>query len=217
MAETTRINGIAAAAIATGVVFAYAGVKGYSIPQTLQRVVTGKSPAGQAQVAAIGTPQGGSSGSGGGTSAAGGAGQGAIAGNARQVIGHAYRFGGAPGPNGDQPWDCSSCADWVVGKMSGLPIPGGSWAQATNNGAEHGPNTISWLSFSGAETVGHHSSVAVPGDLCVWQTHMGICVAPGRMVSALNPSEGTKETSIDGIINGELLFVRRIIIGNPHA
>lgn len=101
--------------------------------------------------------------------------------------------------------------------MSGLPIPGGSWADATRNGTEHGPNTLSWLAWSGAETVGHHSSAAQPGDLAVWQTHMGIVTGPNEMVSAQNPADGTRQSSIDGFIRGEFLFIRRIVIGNPHA
>lgn len=55
-------RGVAFSAIAAGGVLVYAGAKGYSVTQTLQQLVTGKSPAGQAQVTSIGTPQGGSGG-----------------------------------------------------------------------------------------------------------------------------------------------------------
>jgi cell wall-associated NlpC family hydrolase len=121
-------------------------------------------------------------------------------------IGHAYHFGGSPGPDGTQPWDCSSCVNFNANIKAGMPIPGA--APGKYNANEHGPPTGSWLLWGGLTTVGHTGSVAQPGDLCIWQTHMGVCVAPGKMVSALNPGEGTKETGIDGIIP-EVLFVRR--------
>jgi hypothetical protein len=50
------VSGAALGAIAAGTVFTYAGLKGYSIPQTIQDIVTGKSPARQAQVTPVGTP-----------------------------------------------------------------------------------------------------------------------------------------------------------------
>ena len=50
------VNGGALAAVAAGIVAAYAGIKGYSIPQTIQDLVTGKSPARQSQAAAVTSP-----------------------------------------------------------------------------------------------------------------------------------------------------------------
>ncbi len=52
------VNPVALGSIAAGCLFAYAGIKGYSIPQTLQDVITGKTPTGQAQTTPVGTPQG---------------------------------------------------------------------------------------------------------------------------------------------------------------
>lgn len=55
------------AAVAVGSVFAYAGIKGFSVPQAIQYIVQGKSPATLPQTDDIATPSGsgGSGGSGG--------------------------------------------------------------------------------------------------------------------------------------------------------
>ena len=50
-----KTDGVAIAAIGAGVLFVFAGVKGYSIPQTLQNLVTGKDPTKQAQSTPIQT------------------------------------------------------------------------------------------------------------------------------------------------------------------
>lgn len=55
MADT---RGTGVAAIAAGVLLAYAGVKGYSVGTTIKSLVTGKSPQNQAQVSPVGTPTG---------------------------------------------------------------------------------------------------------------------------------------------------------------
>jgi hypothetical protein len=47
------VNGVALGAVSAGIVFVYAGLKGYSIPETLQALIAGKSPAGQKQAAAV--------------------------------------------------------------------------------------------------------------------------------------------------------------------
>lgn len=47
------INGIGLAAIGAGSIFLYAGIKGYSIPKTIQYIVQGKSPTTQPQANAI--------------------------------------------------------------------------------------------------------------------------------------------------------------------
>ena len=52
----------------------------------------------------------------------------------------------------------------------------------------------------------------------MWQTHIGIATGGGRMISALNEHLGTQETTIaDGAPGGELLFVKRVVIGNPDG
>ena len=52
------ISGVALGAVATGSVFVYAGLKGYSIPEAIQAVVQGKSPQGLTQRFPITTPTG---------------------------------------------------------------------------------------------------------------------------------------------------------------
>jgi cell wall-associated NlpC family hydrolase len=203
-----RTDGLALAMIGAGALFAYAGIRGKSVPAALTALITGKSPA----TAAAANPITGVSGSG-ATSPVGSTSE--IAAAALKYDGtHNYKFG-APPPAGMV--DCSSWATDVIGHDCGLPVPGGTWAKVTNNGTTHGPDTIEYLSWSGAETVGHHSSVAQPGDLAVWQTHMGIVIGPNQMISAQDPAHGTGKSVIDGAIPGELLFIRRIIIGGSRG
>jgi len=49
----TKFNGVALGAIAAGGIFVYAGIKGYSIPNTVKALISGQSPAGQAQATAV--------------------------------------------------------------------------------------------------------------------------------------------------------------------
>src|SRR5690349_8150592 len=115
------LNGRAFIATATGLLFVWSGVKGWSVLGTLGDAITGVQPnqevsnplqiasknAGQAS-----TPV---------ASAAAGTG---IAVIALTYQGHAYKFGGAPGSDGSKPWDCSSFVNYVVGVKAGLAIPG---------------------------------------------------------------------------------------------
>lgn len=52
------MNGVAIASVAIGSLFIYAAIKGYSVLQTAQLVISGKTPAGQTQTTAIGVPTG---------------------------------------------------------------------------------------------------------------------------------------------------------------
>lgn len=65
------VDGPGLAAVAVGSVFAYAGIKGISVPQALQAIVQGKSPATVPQSAPIGTPEASGGGSGGSGSTGG--------------------------------------------------------------------------------------------------------------------------------------------------
>lgn len=195
------INGKALSAIAVGSVFVYAGLKGYSITHTLAIIISGKSPAKQAQTNQIGTPTqaGSASGATGNTGAFGGD----IAGIATSYVGQLkYVFGGPP-PAGSV--DCSSFVSKVL-NQGGISNPGGRPFSANS----HGPTTLSYLSWSGATTVGHSPTDAQRGDLCVWQTHMGIALGNGMLVSARDPAEGVGVDNIAGDVPGELLFVRRL-------
>lgn len=118
---------------------------------------------------------------------------------------HNYHYGGPP-PIGTV--DCSSWVSEVLGKDLGMNIPGGAWAKVTASGTQHGPDTLSYIAWSGATTVGHSASDAKPGDLVVWQTHMGICIGANQMISAQDEALGTGTANIH--MAGEVLFVRRI-------
>lgn len=191
-------------AAAAGGILVWSGIKGASLSASLKSLISGQAPSG-ANVNPVGTPVAGGSGAAGGTAA----GAGGIAGDALKYEGHAYQFGGAPGLDGSHPWDCSSFANWVVGHDAGMAIPG--FAAGKYTGASHGPSTVSWLAWSGCKTIGHDGNQAQAGDLAVWQTHMGICTGPNQMISARSPASGTKPSSIDGFISGEVLFVRRLV------
>lgn len=195
-----RIDGTAVAAIAAGTLFLWAALKGRSVLSTVQAVIHGQAP----KTAAAADPITGTS-----PAATAPAGSGAdVAAAAMKYDGtHNYHYG-APPPDGEV--DCSSWATDVIGRDCGLPVPGGIWAKATANGTQHGPSTLSYLAWTGAKTVGHHSSAAEPGDLAVWQTHMGIVTGPNQMISAQDPAAGTGTSQIDGAIPGELLFIRRM-------
>jgi cell wall-associated NlpC family hydrolase len=206
-----RINGIALGAVGAGGLFAYAGLKGYSIPQTLQAIITGKKPTVQVQTASIDTPTASAS-PGTVQTVSGTGGTSGIVSAAMKYDGtHNYHFGGPP------PIGTVDCSSWVSKVLSdcGLTIPGGSWAVVTKNGTVHGPNTLSYLAWSGAETVSHKAAHAQPGDLVVWQTHMGIAIGNGEMISAQDEELGTGTAKI--FIAGEILFVRRVIIGGSRG
>jgi cell wall-associated NlpC family hydrolase len=198
----SRINGLALGSVAAGSVFLFAGIKGYSVTQTLQVIVSGRSPAGQAQVNPIsGTPPLAASASGNLGSGTGAA----IAADALKYAGRfPYAWGGAPASGSS---DCSGFCNWVIGHDQGLAIP--FYKVGGYNGSSHGPATMTWLAWAGCTTVSHSGADAVPGDLCIWQTHMGIAIGGGQMISAQNPQSGTQVSGIDGFVP-ELLFIRRL-------
>ena len=194
-------RGIYLTALGAGVLIFWSGFKGWGILSTAQDIITGKQPAGPAvnapenvnpltsQSAGIYT---------GGTS---------ISADAMQYQGHAYVYGGAPGRNGAQPWDCSSFVNWVVSHDLNLPWPGAG----QYDGTSHGPPTGlwgPWLIAKGLRVPGGIPA-AQAGDIVVWAGHMGICIGPNQMISALDPADGTKVTPIQGYGNGPLLCVGR--------
>jgi cell wall-associated NlpC family hydrolase len=197
-----RIDGPSLGLVAAGIVFGYAGFKGYSIPQTVQDIVTGKSPAGQPVAKPI---TGTAAGVTGASSATGEA----IAQDALQYKGAGYVWDGAPA-NGPGQWDCSSFCNWVIGHDEKLAIPG--FAAGTYTGAEHGPSSFIWAAWNGCTTIGHTAAVSQAGDLCIWMSlvgHIGIATGGGQMISAENPTDGTQVSDIDGFDNG-LLIIRRL-------
>lgn len=207
MAES-RISGVALAAVGAGTIFLYAGVKGKSVLAVVQGVVQGKAPASapQANPIADNTAQLNDTGS--TSSLAGAAGDSAIANAAVKYVGAGYVWGGAPA-KGIGNWDCSSFCNWVIGHDLGRAIP--LYKAGTYDGSSHGPPTMMWLTWTGCTTVGSDAATALPGDLAVWPTHMGICLGGGNMISALNSQLGTKVTTISGgSPGGEPLTIRRL-------
>lgn len=194
-----------------GAVVAVAGFKGWSPGATLRDVLSGKDPSHLEQTSQIAQQSYGYGyGYGAPIGVTGFGGPGAISNNAianssLQQIGFAYKWGAAPITGAT---DCSGWANMIVGWINRRAIPG--FAAGTYNGQTHGPNTIAWLAWNGCYRI--PLAQARPGDLAVWQTHMGIIVDNGQhMVSDLNPSLGTQETTIQGASPPlEMLFVERL-------
>lgn len=136
-----------------------------------------------------------------------------IANVAIQGVGHCYLFGGAPGVNGDQCWDCSSFCNWVIGAVWQLAIPG--FGPGKYDGSVHGPSTLGWLGWQGQGVGSIDRSQVAAGDIACWQTHMGIALDNQRMVSAQTPGSGTQVGIIDGFMPGEQLIPLRLAIIGP--
>ena len=138
-------KGVAIGIIAAGTVTLYAGLKGYSIPQTIQAIIQGKTPVGQTQVTGIGTPAGvagASAGVPGGTASLGSGSGAAIAADALRYKGAGYTWDGSPA-RGIGQWDCSSFANWVIGHDMKLAIP--TYGAGKYTGSSHGPPTGAWV------------------------------------------------------------------------
>jgi cell wall-associated NlpC family hydrolase len=177
-----RFSGVALGSIAAGALFVYAGIKGYSIPNTIKALITGKSPAAQTQATPVsGSVQASTTAL---TTATGSASGSAISADAMKYVGQGYIYGGPSTPG---KWDCSSFVSYVLGHDLGLPVPGGTWASVTANGTQHGPASGSYMSFGSSVPLAQ----AQPGDLVATADHMGIVTGGGQMVSAQNPQLGT--------------------------
>jgi cell wall-associated NlpC family hydrolase len=195
------LNGRALTATGIGLLFVWSGIRGWSVLATLGDVLTGKKPSqpvsNPLQVIPVGS-------NGAVVDAAGGTGIAAIA---LSYVGHAYRYGGAPGPDGSRPWDCSSFVNYVVGVKAGLAIPGNGPGKYT--GSSHGPATGVWAVWTGMATVKRADVQA--GDILLWLGHMGIATGHDTMISALNPRIGTKTQQIDsGVGRGPLVRIGRL-------
>lgn len=226
------VNGVALVAVAAGATFVYAGLTGNSVLKTLQGAVKGDLPApgggtieiltnlrpirGQEPPGSAGnlnpnvngqTPDPGTAGNLNPNIGGGGLGA-AIAADAMRFDGTGYVFGGDPS-KGEH--DCSSLVNQIIGVDFGLAIPWYPAGKYTGHG--HGPVTADWLAWDGAHTIGHSGAVAQPGDLCCWETHMGIAIGGGKMLSArsetAHPPTGVGEIDHGGPI-GQILFVRRL-------
>lgn len=123
-----------------------------------------------------------------------------IASAAEAFQGIPYKWGGYLPSTG---WDCSGFVNYVLGSALSMTLPGGYHY----TGKAHGPVAAQYLTWSGAYTVGS----PLAGDLCVWETHIGIALSGTSMISALDPSYGTAITPIKGFgPAGELLVYRRV-------
>jgi peptidoglycan DL-endopeptidase CwlO len=188
----------------------WSGFKGKKVTGAFRDLISGKNPQAETLAYPISTASsafGYGSNVGVSASATGTGFGSAIANDALQYKGAGYVWGGSPA-KGVGNWDCSSFSNWVIGHDMRLAIP--LYAAGSYTGSSHGAPTGVWLVWTGAFTINRKD--AAPGDVCVWQTHMGICIDNGQhMISALNPSLGTQVTTIDGgAPGGELLFMRRL-------
>jgi cell wall-associated NlpC family hydrolase len=201
-----RVDMAGLAMLATGAIFAYAGLTGKSVLAELHAIVSGQSPATLGQANPIkGTSNPAATPTAPGAVGGGTASGAVIAQDAMQYVGHKYVYGGAPGQSGANGWDCSSFVNWVLNHDLGMSIPGGTWNPNT-----HGPNTTSYNGWSGANPIPRNQAGA--GDLCCWSTHIGIAINNTQMVSALNERLGTQITGIEnGGPQGESLTCRRLV------
>lgn len=185
------VNGKALTAATIGGLLVWSGVKGFSVLGTLNDILSGNMPS-QAELYPLGSSTGDTSGE-------ASAGRAPLAETAVQYVGHPYRFGGAPGINAQNPWDCSSMVNYVVGVKLGRAIPG--YKAGTYKGTSHGPSTPQWAVWNGYATKVDRARIQ-SGDIIVWvgagYGHMGIAVDNERYVSALNPKSTTRIQSIDG-------------------
>ncbi len=188
------INGVALSSVAIGSILLWSGVKGWNVTRTVGELLTGNAPKGTDENV-LTAPGGQGAASVGFTSSN-------TANDALQYNGHAYSYGGAPGTNGQSPWDCSSFVNWVIGHDMHRAIPG--YGPGQYDGSVHGPPTGSWIAW-----MTHiNQNEAQAGDLVVSPTHMGIVIGPNQMISALNSRLGTKITPINGYFSGPVFYGR---------
>lgn len=127
---------------------------------------------------------------------------GSIARRAAALVAEALKFRGNPyvwgGARPDPGWDCSGFINWLLGRALGITLPGGIRGF---DGSVHGPVVADYAAWTGAVTV----TTPVPGDLVIWWWpgvpfggHIGLYVGGGRMISALDPSDGTIVTPVGG-------------------
>lgn len=198
------LNGRALTATSIGVLFVWSGIRGWSVLGTIGDVISGKKPD-QPVINPV-SVLGDTASTPGATGVAGAPSTG-IAAIAIQYVGHAYRFGGAPGRDGSQPWDCSSFVNWIVAVKAGKAIPGNAPGKYT--GTSHGPPTGVWAAWTGMDTVKRADVQA--GDILLWAGHMGIALSNENMISALNAQKGTRTQRIDsGVGRGPLVRIGRL-------
>ena len=108
---------------------------------------------------------------------------GGIVGTAQSGVGSAYVYGGTS----YGAWDCSGFTQWVYAQ-NGISIPRTSQAQASAGTPTANPQ---------------------PGDLVIQSGggHVGIYLGGGKMISALNPAQGTQVHSVNAMpVSGYVTF-----------
>ena len=185
------VSGMALASVAVGSVFAYAGIKGFSVPEAFQAIVTGKSPATLKQKLPVDSPVDLPTGGGNPTVGGGSATGQAIANDALKYQGQGYNWGGRADKPGN--WDCSSFVSYVLGHDLNMGLPGGKWGAAGFPPNEHGPTTTEYQGFGTAIT----RAQVQAGDLVVWDAHVGIAINNTTMISARTSTTGTGTSAID--------------------
>jgi cell wall-associated NlpC family hydrolase len=134
-----------------------------------------------------------------------------IAGIALNYQGEGYVYGGNASSPGD--WDCSSFVSFVLHE-GGISLPGGRWGQSFMPPNEHGPVVVDYVNWDNATAV----DAPKAGDLCCWDGigengHIGIAINNHQMISALNPTDGTQVTGIQGIGPSGVPLVYRHVKG----
>jgi peptidoglycan DL-endopeptidase CwlO len=129
-----------------------------------------------------------------------------IAADAMKYQGVPYVWGKAS-PSG---WDCSGFVNYVLGHDLGFVLPGNV---KDFSGTWHGPVVAQYATWKSAGTI---KGPPEAGDLCVWigvgaSGHIGIALGADRMISALDPQQGTCVTPIKGYgPAGAPLIYRRV-------
>jgi cell wall-associated NlpC family hydrolase len=194
---------LSAAAVGYSVVgglILFSGIKGATLADTATSVLTGNL-SGLTDTETISVNNGSSSTPGSSTPASttppasGGSATGQeIIGDAMKYNGHKYVYGGPSNPTNG--WDCSSFASYVLGHDLNMKLPGGqTWAEATNNGQDHGPTANEFANTPGFSKAGTDPTNNEPGDLLVWTGHVGFGTGNGGMFSAYDTQSGTLSTS----------------------
>jgi hypothetical protein len=194
------VNGKAVGLTAVGAVVAYSGIRGKGLSSAFRNVLEGQSPRNAVSANPI-IGQDVATLTGGGTGILTGP-NAAIGQRAMQDVGHPYLYGGwFTNPNG---WDCSSATNWWLSRFA-ITLPGGI---KNYQGNWHGPVVGNYQLWTGARSVSR--SQVQSGDLVLFgASHMGIATSNAEFVSAQNPANGTRISSIDGF--GGTPNFRRIV------